>query len=226
MRSELRVRRPERNEQLENRQSERPQNPEHSGPRDAWEAGGFRARSRNLSVLVTGMILSLTTARLASADETRVSLPREAAGGFRYVAPSGAVRWFSEENLRRILGPDPYADFRSSGLPLNAWIQARNKESVGLTIAEVGAFTLAGIALLVGGGLIVGGITSEDALGRGIGWGLGLPIAGAGLVFGGVGAYLVWVDRQDRGAVRQPEFARGGAAPQRRAPGLALSVRW
>lgn len=212
---------------MENQRSATPQDREHSGPLEARETGGFRVRRRSLSVLVTGMILSLTTTtRLASAVEARGLSPQEAGDGFRYVAPSGAARWFDEEDLRRILGADPYADFRKSGLSLNAWIQARNEESVGLTIAEVGVFTLAGIGLLLGGALILGGITSEDALGRGIGWGVGLPVAGAGLVFGGVGVCLVWADEQDHGAVRQPEFAFSGTVPQRVAPRLALSVRW
>jgi len=173
---------------------------------------------------MTAIVLTLATIRGARAGQAAPPAAQVTAQRIAYLAPSGEQRWFSDADLRRTLGEKPYADFRASGLSLNAWIHERNQESVGLTVAEVTTFTLAGLGLLVGGGLIVGGIRSEDALGRGIGWGLGLPIAGTGLVLGGVGACLVWVDGKDRGSVKQPEFALDGAArPPLR---LALSVRW
>ncbi|HET6147910.1 MAG TPA: hypothetical protein VFH68_10290 [Polyangia bacterium] len=179
---------------------------------------------RRFSALLTAGVLMLATIRATRADQTTASAAQVTAQRIAYLAPSGEPRWFSDADLRRTLGEKPYADFRASGLSLNAWIHERNQESVGLTVAEVATFTLAGLGLLVGGGLIVGGIRSPDALGRGIGWGLGLPIAGAGLVFGGVGVCLVWVDGQDRGSVKQPEFAResAGRSPLR----LALSLHW
>jgi hypothetical protein len=145
----------------------------------------------------------------------------------RFVSASGEVKWFSEDELRRIIGPERYRDFRGSELSLNAWISEQNEESLGLTIAEVSTITLGAIGVLFGGLLMLEGASSEDALGQGIGFGLGLPIFGVGAAFGGLGAFLVWKDQQDHGAVHHPELAgASGPAPRVAGMGLTFSARW
>lgn len=145
----------------------------------------------------------------------------------RFLSASGEVKWFSEDELRRILGPERYLDFRRSELSLNAWISEQNEESLGLTIAEVSTITLGAIGVLFGGLLVLEGATSEDALGQGIGFGLGLPILGVGAAFGGLGAYLVWKDKQDHGAVHHPDLTgASGPAPRAAGVGLTFSACW
>ncbi len=159
----------------------------------------------------------------AAAPKPPVTGPR----AVRFLSASGEVKWFSEDELRRSLGPERYRDFQSSELSLNAWISEQNEESLGLTIAEVSTLTLGAIGVLVGGLLMLEGASSQDALGQGIGFGLGLPIFGVGAVFGGLGAYLVWQDEQDHGAVHHPALTDASQpAPRVAGMGVTFSASW
>jgi hypothetical protein len=162
---------------------------------------------------------TMTTAgREPPVDQTRM---------IRFVPPGGQVKWFSEDEVRHMLGPERYVDFRRSKLSLDAWISEQNEESLGLTIAEVSTITLGALGLLAGGLLVLEGASSPDALGQGIGLGIGLPVLGVGAAFGGLGAYLVWEDKQDRGAVRHQELTGASSrAPSATGMGLTFSVRW
>jgi hypothetical protein len=160
---------------------------------------------------------------MAAAPEQLVAGPP----GIRFLSASGEVKWFSEDELRRIIGHERYLDFRGSELSLNAWIDEQNEESLGLTIAEVSTITLGALGVLFGGLLILEGASSQDALGQGIGFGLGLPVFGVGAAFGGLGAYLVWEDKRDHGAVHHPDLASASQPASRAAGvGLTLSASW
>lgn len=185
--------------------------------RSAAAEGGPRAPS------TAGPVQANTQPASAAAPKQR----RLDAPPIRFVSANGELKWFSEDELRGIIGPARYQDFRASELSLNEWISEQNEESLALTIVEVAFLTIATLGVIAGGALMLEGATSPDPLAQGIGFGIGLPTFAVGAGFGALGAYLVWEDNQDRGHIHHPELASATQSGQHMAGmGLALSACW